>query len=541
MNLSKSRQGTVNPAQASSGPWLNYLTFAIGTSLFLVPFLRYAFSGSDEGLLLCGAMRVAQGQVFARDFFEIGGPGTFYLLGAFFKLFGVTFLAARIYLLFSLLGTAIAVYFLSRRLCNQYKLLPCLILSGTYFGILGQGISCHIDGNFYALVAVICLTLWSDRHKSGLLPAAGVLSGITTCIFQPKGVLLFCACMVWLLLQDRRASVLIPRLCWMAGGYFAAIGAVLGYFWSQGALGSLIYADIIFPSHDYNAVNSVPYGFGILKGGFWTQWVSLAPGSKWSQGAAAVLITPHLFIAILPFALLLVGIRYRWKSATPAIQLLWLSGFAMWLSESHRRDVAHLVWGAPLLVILSVHLLGNWKSKFARAPVIVLYVSSALLAVCNLFAITAMAKPVTTRAGTITTNETELAAVVSFIDGHVPPGGDIFAYPYSPIYYFLTRTNNPTRYTILQYNYTTPEQFREVIEILDRRRVRFAIWDTNFLQGKERKAFPGASSVNPAALIVEPYLKSHYREVENFKGVRIMERLDGEDMVGKDSSAEKGP
>ena len=47
----------------------------------------------DEGLLVSGAVRIVHGQVFARDFFEVVGPGTFYWLALFFKLFGVTFVA----------------------------------------------------------------------------------------------------------------------------------------------------------------------------------------------------------------------------------------------------------------------------------------------------------------------------------------------------------------------------------------------------------------------------------------------------------------
>ena len=52
-----------------------------------------------------GAVRILHGQVFARDFFEVMGPGTFYLLAAFFKLFGATFLAVRIWLFVTSLGT----------------------------------------------------------------------------------------------------------------------------------------------------------------------------------------------------------------------------------------------------------------------------------------------------------------------------------------------------------------------------------------------------------------------------------------------------
>ena len=35
---------------------------------------------ADEGTIIDGAVRIVHGQVFARDFFEVAGPGTFYWL-----------------------------------------------------------------------------------------------------------------------------------------------------------------------------------------------------------------------------------------------------------------------------------------------------------------------------------------------------------------------------------------------------------------------------------------------------------------------------
>jgi hypothetical protein len=99
------------PVLRDSVSWRNYLLFTLCASLYLLPFMRIMFAGSDDGTLLCGAERIIHGQVFARDFFEVMGPGTFYWLAIFFKLFGVTFLASRICLFISSLGIALSYYF----------------------------------------------------------------------------------------------------------------------------------------------------------------------------------------------------------------------------------------------------------------------------------------------------------------------------------------------------------------------------------------------------------------------------------------------
>jgi 4-amino-4-deoxy-L-arabinose transferase-like glycosyltransferase len=46
------------------------------------------------------------------------GPGSFYWLAAFLRVFGVTFMASRICRFISSLGTALLIYLLSRRLSS---------------------------------------------------------------------------------------------------------------------------------------------------------------------------------------------------------------------------------------------------------------------------------------------------------------------------------------------------------------------------------------------------------------------------------------
>ena len=237
----------------------HYALFALCFSLYLLPFMRLILLGTDEGTLVEGGVRVVQGQVFARDFFEVIGPGTFYWLAAFFKLFGVTFLATRICLFVTSLGTALLLYYLSRRVCSSYPLLPVILFSSASFGMLWPAISHHTDSNFVALLAFTCIVLWQGTRRNELLFAAGALAGAATCILQPKGIFLFCAFAVCLWVENRRS--VIPR--WapalLVAGYLSVVGLTLAYFWSRGALYSLIYANFLWPSHHYGAVNNVHY------------------------------------------------------------------------------------------------------------------------------------------------------------------------------------------------------------------------------------------------------------------------------------------
>src|ERR1700730_5846233 len=176
MSNTRDQSGTW-PSARKYGP---YLVFAFCISLYFLPFMRLMLRGSDEGILVEGAVRTVHGQLLGRDFLEVVGPGTFYWLALFFKMFGVTFLASRICLFVSSLVTALSIYFLSRRGCRSYQLLPCILVFATYFGTFWPEISHHVDSNGSALLAVVCIILWQDVRKNWLLLAAGALAGATT-------------------------------------------------------------------------------------------------------------------------------------------------------------------------------------------------------------------------------------------------------------------------------------------------------------------------------------------------------------------------
>ena len=501
----------------------SYLIFTLCAALYILPFMRIYMLGTDEGTLDYGAVRIMHGQVFARDFFEVIGPGTFYWLAAFFKVFGISFFASRICLFVTSLGTAVLMYGLSRRICGRYRVLPVLVLAGAYFGGLWPAISHHVDSNFFALLSVACMVLWVTRRSKGLLIAAGICAGLTTAILQPKGALLFGAFLIWLWILRRREAIAFSCLGIIAAAYLSALGLIGLFFWSKGALHSLIYVNFVWPSQHYEGVNSVHYANGILTN-YWDHWVRHGTGMGWTMPMASVLIVPILFIAVLPALLLVQGVRYKWAAARPEVLLYSLCGTAMWAAELHRKDMTHLVFGSPLLIIVSVYFLAEYRRAMTGALLQLLSITSVCLAAVNLFVLMA-AHSTETRVGPVSTFR-ELPAL-GFLQSHVQPGDEIFAYPYCPKYYFLTSTTNPTPYSILTYNYNTVSQFNDVVRIFEERKVKYVVWDVGFA-AIESQVFPG-SRPPAGGFIVEPYLEAHYKTVETLDGIRVLERNETSD------------
>ncbi len=156
--------------------------------------------------------------------------------------------------------------------------------------------------------------------------------------------------------------------------------------------------NFVWPSRTTAHVNAIPYATGILQ--FWAHWVIPIHGVRWLIPLAVVLITPFLLVAALPALVPILGIPRGKDNLRPEILLYWLCGWALWLSEFHRRDIAHLTAGSPLLIILCVHFLAEYRGKIADVALQLLAISAGALAIVNLFIILAV-HSVPTRVGTV--------------------------------------------------------------------------------------------------------------------------------------------
>jgi hypothetical protein len=499
----------------------SYVVFTVLAALYLLPFMRIMLPHSNEGTLIYGAERIVQGDVFARDFFEVMGPGSFYIMAMFFKVFGITFLATRIWLFCSSLGIALCVYFLARRVCARNPLLSCLVLAGTWFGMQWPSVSHHVDSNLFALLSVVCLVIWEERRYPLMPYAAGLCAGLTAWIHQPKGALLMIALLLWCFCGTSFRTSRVANSCRMLLGFLAVVFSVCAYFISQGALWSLFYANVIWPARNYGAVNTVPYALGIFSE-YWHHWATLqGRAGGWPIALATVLIVPFLLVALIPAVLLLSGPGLRSRRVTPSTLLCVMAGWAVWLSEIHRMDVYHLAFGCPLLLVVCVGMLGEHEVQFVRWSLQVIAISAACLMTVNLLqAVTAQTVP--TRAGTIRVLRPE--PVLQFVGAHIQPGEETFFYPYCPGYYFLTATKNPTRLSILVYNYNTTSEFQEVVDTLEQRRVKWVIWDGSFDDHTFKTVFPSMPPMPAKAQIIEPYLQSRYKQIASVGGFRILLR-----------------
>lgn len=500
-------------------------------------YARVLWRIGDEGTLVYGAQLVAQGALPYRDFFEVMGPGSFYWLGLFFKVFGTNILVARTVLLLTATFTILLLYWMTRRIYQgPFDIFPSIFYLFIGFPVW-PGTSHHWDSNLFALLALGAFFLWQDRGRRWFLPLAGVLAGLTSCFVQQKGLCLIAALSLVVWWNGYRAgearSTIASHVGIMLGGYFAVGGLVLLFFYLAGGLPDLIYANLIWPLTQYHNVNYLPYGYGI-NAWFGSTYQNILQGllpPYLSPIMDLLILIPILFIACLPFFLLvLIGFIYfqkvKWARTFNAIMFpYWVAGLALWVSELHRKDIVHLIYGSPLLLILFLVI---WNSCFDTQRGLrnfglrLITVCLILFGSVNALMALSTRQEIVTRRGKMYGFKQDTA--LQFLIEHTKPGDYAFIYPYYPMYYFLADVRNPTRYSILLYHINTEAQFDEVIQNLKQKRVKYVLWDTLVAGAKLKTWFPQYEHPPEEKLLLEHYLKEDYREIGTENGFRILRR-----------------
>ena len=502
---------------------LPYLVVALFSILYFAPFLRILSQNGDEGTLIDGAVRVAEGQVPFRDFFEVMGPGTFYWLALFFKLLGTTWFASRICLLVTTVAITVVLYYLARRLHPGLGAVPVIFFVAVSFHSW-NAISHHMDSTLFGLLAFLAFVYWMDRANPGedcanpgevrrpyALFLAGIAAGLTSWIMLPKGVLLCLSFVVLLWTLYRKKPIFWTSLRVLLGGYLLVMTIVVTMFWLAGGLADMIHANLIWPLTNYGGANGVPYGLEFQQM-YWTAFtmsLSKVVSPVTSNAISGFLSVPFIVVMGLPLVLLALCVRYRRSAFDRATLPYWVAGCAFWLSEIHRKDLVHIVFGSPLFILLAFYYCRRLRSRAVSYALQLVAICAVALAMLNPLVALAAHHKMLTRRGTLYQFEGD--PVLAFLNARVRPGEAVFVYPYAPMYYFLSAAKNPTRYSFLMYCYDTDAQFREVVRSLEDNQVRYVVWDRAFPE-RVTTWFP-TYHISPDKMIVEPYLTEHYNVI----------------------------
>jgi hypothetical protein len=250
-----------------------------------------------------------------------------------------------------------------------------------------------------------------------------------------------------------------------------------------------------------------------------------------SRVLALLMMPPLWLIFCLPFLLLGLGGFFclnaanRSKIFSAAMLPYWAAGFALWISEFHRRDIMHLIYGSPLLLVLLFVISGYYLKKLRLLKSLVLGLITGCLILFGSFnTLVALGarQEIVTRRGKLYGFKQDRA--LQFLIEHTKPRDYVFIYPYYPMYYFLADVKNPTRYSILLYHINTEAQFNEVIENLQHKPVKYVLWDTLVDGPRIKTWFPQYEHPPEEKLHLERFLEDHYEVIAVENGFRILRR-----------------
>ncbi len=493
-------------------------------------------------MILVPAERILKGQVPYKDFFSELAPGTFYIQALWFKLFGVHIWSARLPMLLVMAAIGGQIYYLTRLIiAGPASILPALVFTVaalTRWTIVSH----HWYSLFFSFFGLIFLTAFLRERKLRWLPAAGTCVAAATACMQSKGALLILATVLVLLLdcaceRNFGRKALRAGLAFMAPVAGLAAVAVV-YFHSQGALGSWAFSNFSYLQQSY--FPSEFHSPRHLSTSLWRDIQQLS--GSFSMRVFGKVFGQVSWGLMIPLAGVIAAIQF-WRARDHdrkagrrhrLVLVFAIFGLALMMSEMHRFDLVHMMFGAPLLLILSCALLCD----VPQGRLAFLRVASALSLCLVLYHLGLGASlagreqrrhyPIQTRRGTVyqtAEKARHLQSLVDEIQGLVPAGGDVLLYPYSTMLYFLTATNNPTRYDYLLPGETTRRQFAEVIRFLETSQPPVPV--VSFWKERRvtlRSAFPGISEEVWRHHPVESYLKrssDRYRPLAESAGFTV--------------------
>lgn len=429
-----------------------------------------------------------EGEIPYRDFFTFLPPGSFLFIASLFRLFGVSLLAARLTTLAISTLIVSCVYLLARRVL---KLEWALLSAGAvlFFGVPAWLLeSHHWHSTSLGLLAVVIFPLFLDREAGKgrfRLLLAGFLAGMVVFFLQTKGILLWMAFLAFLFIVPGMAKGIVPFL--LGSGTSALLFLI--YITAQGVLLPFFESTILWIPRNYPSLGAVPY----FHDGFEELLKHLARVREEPLLAFHVLSNCiHLallgILAPLGMVWTLVYLAFKRSPgeeearAMRTLFLLLLTGAALFVSVLSRPDITHLSFAFPIPAILFFFSLQTGLEKMERrikkswllggkGILILLFLSSFFYSLWD-GGVFKEHTFVSFPRGRVSLTEEEMASDYQLLSATLLEEGSpeeaLFAYPYMPLWYFLTNRRNPTSLIAAIEGHHTPEQLNRLVEELER-------------------------------------------------------------------------
>lgn len=332
----------------------------ISINIFFLPFFPWSTGITRTWFILHGYLPY-------RDFTWLRTPFDLFLLGGWFKLFGVSEISYRYFIYILLLLIAVMLYFFGQKFFATKKILPFLFFVIFLFPLfLNTEMGEIVIGLLNTLLLIIVIFYLTKRY-SLLLFIAGLICGFIIITKQnAAGVILAVAVTVGLDSYFKRESFLkwFRREAYLTIGFIMSILGLITYYWYQKALYDLFYYTVKVVLINYRN-EPLPPGYS-LGDGMWIEYgyfaILLPFIIFWKQTKLSLqkVIFIFLFVISLFPSLFPSYLSYRTFTAYPIISVVAAYDILLFIHYLQQKNI--LRWVIVLtsfitFIILSVRFI----------------------------------------------------------------------------------------------------------------------------------------------------------------------------------------
>ena len=491
-------------------------------SLFVFPFIPIDHHG-DGTIYLSDGMRIYEGEVMYRDFFQFSTPGTALSYFLLFKVFGPRLWIPDLALLLLGLGLAwLGVVIAKKVMRPSLALLPSAIfLVGVYQNQLDA------THHWYSLLtATAALASLMERRTPARIAAAGFFCALTACFTQSRGLAAVMGFGAFLWWESRRRQEdwreLLKKEAWLVGSFLATIMGVNAYFVWKAGLTRFLWCTVVF---------GIKYYPKQADANTWLVFTLNLPEFEWLSNFRLHFMRWLFLYAVIPSTYILFFARYRRECGKGPMEfwerpmLLAVVGTFMLLGVAPAPSFPRMATSAlPGFILL------GWftdpQRKLGRSLAGVLTVGILLVVPYGVARSQSIKVSIfATPQGKLAEREGDQGAYEEYtwVQHHTRPSEYLYE-PGDADMYFSLSLRNPTPLPFVTNNgYTTPEQVMDVIRGLQQHPVHYIVWSHQWLEVIPDWEEPSDDHLGP----LRDYIQRHYHVVKVFTNSdKIWERND---------------
>jgi hypothetical protein len=508
-------------------------------------FVDRGLPSGDEGAVLGWAGRILRGDVFYREVDAYPFPGAAYLLAGWMKVFGESINAGRWLAAFVFSLLLVGLYASAIQLLDRWRaaLFGLGLLSLKFLAWPAFTAYFYSDLSLcFASFAIALLVGHAYQGPSLRLFAAGALVGLATASKQSLGIFLAIAATLLLArspLLLRTSQTLrrsLEEAAVFALGWIAALTPMLGYFFSQGLLKTVIDSALVRPLVAYLPTSGISFleplawwqlgslreteAFPYFVAAYWS--LLMTDGLPVGAGDEAYWVAGELFSRLLYTSIVIVFpvAAWRWGRALWKRDITGLDrrlftftalSAATLLSAFPRADFFHVISVYPVVLLLFFALRGHTLSRhempIQRPPRLCAAAIALLLLVTGVLAAFQRA-PQSFRLEVprarlyIDPSQAWIQSILGYLDENLGPDDLLFVYGHEAYYYFLTGHYYPWPFVQLYPGQAGGDAGASLVDLLRRQPPKIVV--------RGVMEWPGVPAIRSYTQAVHPYLGSRY-------------------------------